>query len=264
MTGMRVRSSDIDISYEVIGKGPDLVLLHPFPAHHGVWMPVAEQLASRYRIILPDLRGHGSSGVGEGAATMQKHCDDLLRVLSDAGVERAIFGGESIGGYILFELWRRHRERVRALALCNTKATADSDEARRTRLKSAEDVIKTGSETFIDSMLPKLLGETTRTNRPDLVAAAKEMMMKATPAGIAAVQRGMAERPDSVPTLRTVDVPTLILTGNEDVIPLSEAELMKAHIPRATLTVMRKAGHYAVFEQPQEALRILRQFLDAV
>ena len=71
------------------------------------------------------------------------------------------------------------------------------------------------------------------------------------------------QRPDSVPTLRTVDVLTLILTGNEDVIPLSEAELMKAHIPRATLTVMRKAGHYAVFEQPQEALRILRQFLDA-
>src|ERR1041384_448654 len=117
MSPMRVRSSDIEISYEVLGKGPDLVLLHPFPAHHGVWMPVAEQLASKYRIILPDLRGHGNSGVGEGAATMEKHVADLLNVLADAKVGRAIFAGESIGGYMLFEFWRRQRERVKALVL---------------------------------------------------------------------------------------------------------------------------------------------------
>ncbi len=261
---MLVRSSDADIHYEVLGRGPDLVLLHPFPAHHGVWMPVAEQLASRYRVILPDLRGHGNSGVGDGPATMHKHAEDLILVLKDVGVDRAIFAGESIGGYILFEFWRRHRERVKALAFCNTKATADSDDARRTRLQSAEDVMKTGAEPFIDSMLPKLLGQTTRTNRPDVVAAAKAMMMKITPAGIAAVQRGMAERPDSVSTLKTIDVPTLVLTGDEDMIPLSEAELMKSNIPRASLKVMRKAGHYAVFEQPEEALRIIRQFIDSV
>src|ERR1051325_6511076 len=98
---MQVRSGDIDIYYEVLGSGPDLVLLHPFPAHHCVWMPVAEQLASKYRVILPDLRGHGQSGAGEGVATMEKHVNDLLRVLADANVGRAIFAGESIGGYIL-------------------------------------------------------------------------------------------------------------------------------------------------------------------
>ena len=264
MAGMLVRSSDVDISYEVIGRGPDLVLLHPFPAHHGVWMPVAEQLALRYRVIVPDLRGHGNSGVGEGVATMQKHCDDLLRVLADAGVERAIFAGESIGGYILFEFWRRHRERVKSLALCNTKATADSDEARRARLQSAEEVMKHGVEPFIESMLPKLLGETTRTNRPDIVAAAKAMMMKITPAGIATVQRGMAERPDSVPTLPTIDVPVLLLAADEDSIPLVEAELMRSHVAGATLTVLPRAGHYAVFEQPREVVRVLRQFLDHI
>ena len=264
MARMLVRSSDIDVSYEVLGRGPNLVLLHPFPAHHGVWMPVAEQLALRYRVILPDLRGHGNSGVGEGAATMEKHVADLVRVLADAEVDRAIFAGESIGGYILFEFWRRHRDRVKALAFCNTKATADSDEARRNRLQSAEDVMKHGVESFVDSMLPKLLGETTRTNRPDVVAAAKAMMMKITAAGVAAVQRGMAERPDSVPTLRTINVPVLLLAAEEDSIPVAEAELMKSHIPKATLKVMPKAGHYAVFERPDEALRILRQFLDSV
>jgi len=261
---MQVRSSDAEIFYEVLGSGPDLVLLHPFPAHHGVWKPVAEQLATRYRVILPDLRGHGNSGVGEGAATMEKHVNDLLRVCADANVGRAIFAGESIGGYILFDFWRRERERVRTLALCNTKATADSDEARRGRLQSAEDVLKFGVEPFVNSMLPKLLGETTRTNRPDVAAAARAMMMKITPAGVTAVQRGMAERPDSVPTLRTINVPTLIITGDEDLIPLSEHELLQAHIPGATLRVIPKAGHYAVFERPEEAFRLLRQFLDGL
>ena len=261
---MQVRSGDIDIYYEVIGSGPDLVLLHPFPAHHGVWMPVAEQLASKYRVILPDLRGHGQSGVGEGVATMEKHVNDLLRVLADAKVGRAIFAGESIGGYILFEFWRREHECVRALALCNTKATADSDDARRARLQSAEEVLKRGVEPFVESMLPKLLGETTRTNRPDITAAARAMMMKIMPAGVAAVQRGMAERPDSVPTLRTIDVPTLVFTGDEDMIPLSEAQLMQSHIAGAELRVVPKAGHYAVFERPEDAFRVLRQFLDAV
>ena len=259
---MRVRSSDIEISYEVLGKGPDLVLLHPFPAHHGVWMPVAEQLASKYRIILPDLRGHGNSGVGEGAATMEKHVADLLNVLADAKVGRAIFAGESIGGYMLFEFWRRQRERVKALVLCNTKATADTDEARRSRLQSAEDVLKKGVEQFVDTMLPKLLGETTRFNRPDVAAAARAMMLTITSAGVAAVQRGMAERPDSIPTLDTINVPTLLLAAGEDSIPMAEAELMKEHIRGASLRVIAKAGHYAVFERPEEALRLLRHFLD--
>ena len=260
---MLVRSSDIDISYEVLGQGPDLVLLHPFPAHHGVWMPVAEQLASKYRVILPDLRGHGASGVGEGAATMEKHAEDLARVLADAQVGKAIFAGESIGGYILFEFWRRHRDRVKALILANTKATVDTADARKARLQSAEDVMKKGVEAFIDTMLPKLLGETTRFNRPDVAAAAKAMMMKITAAGVAAVQRGMAERPDSMSTLGMIDVPTLIISAGEDSIPQSEAELMKQHIRGAALRVIAKAGHYAVFERPEEALRLIRPFLDA-
>jgi pimeloyl-ACP methyl ester carboxylesterase len=264
MSGMFVRSSGIDIYYEVLGSGPDLVLLHPFPAHHGVWTPVAEQLALKYRVVLPDLRGHGQSGVGEGAATMEQHAGDLLRVLDDANVGPAIFAGESIGGYILFEFWRRAHERVRALILCNTKATADSEDARRARLQSADEVLKTGVGPFVDSMLPKLLGETTRTNRPDVAAAAKAMMLKITAPGVAAVQRGMAERPDSVATMATIHVPTLLIAGEEDSIPLSEAQLMKDRIAGASLKVIAKAGHYAVFEQSGEALRLMRQFLDGL
>ena len=261
---MRVRSSDTDISYEVTGRGQDVVLLHPFPANRGVWKPAAALLESRYRLILPDLRGHGESGVGEGPATMEKHVADVARVMDDAGIRKAVVAGESIGGYILFELWRRMRERVSAMILCNTKAGADNEEARANRLRSAEDVEQHGVEPFIESMIPKLLGESTRNNRPDLVEAARRMMMKTSPAGIAAVQRGMAARPDSTPTLATINVPVLIVTGDEDVLTgIAEAELMQRNIPGSTLKLVARAGHYAVFEQHEEVGRLIRQFLDS-
>lgn len=261
---MRVRSFDTEISYHVNGQGPDVVLLHPFPANGRVWAGVAERLAPRYRLIVPDLRGHGESGVGDGPASMEKHAADLERVIDQAGVRKAIFAGESIGGYILFEFWRRNRERVSGLVLCNTKAGADTEEARANRLRSADEVEKHGVEAFIESMIPKLLGETTRTGRPGLVDAARAMMRKMTPEGVAAVQRGMAVRPDSVSTLGTIDVPTLIITGAEDVLTgTGEAELMQRHIGGSSMKVIPRAGHYAVFEQAEEAAGLMRQFLDA-
>ena len=242
-----------------------MVQLHPFPANHGVWTPAGMLLQSRYRLVMPDLRGHGESGVGEGPATMEKHAADIMRVIDDAGIRTAVFAGESIGGYILFEFWRRHRERVSALILCNTKAGADNEEGRATRLKSAEDVEKRGVEPFIESMIPKLLGESTRTNRPDLLETARAMMMKTTPAGVAAVQRGMAARPDSTPTLATIAVPTLLITGDEDALTgVAEAEVMQRNIRGSTMKVIAKAGHYAVFEQHEEAARLIRQFLDGL
>ncbi len=228
-------------------------------------MPVADALEARYRLVLPDLRGHGDSGVGDGAATMEKHAADIVRVIDELGIRKAVFAGESIGGYILFEFWRSFRDRVSALILCNTKAGADNEEARANRMRSAEEVEKNGVEPFVQTMLPKLLAQTTRTNRPDLLERARTMMMKMTPAGIAAVQRGMAARPDSVPTLATIDVPTLLITGDEDTAtgPV-EAELMHRHLRGSEMKVVAKAGHYAVFEQHEEAARLVRTFLERI
>src|SRR5882672_5054612 len=123
-----IKSDDAEITYQVMGQGPPIVLLHPFPVNHELWLPAAQALVSRYRVILPDLRGHGASGVGEGPATMEKHAADLARVMDRAEVGRAVMAGISIGGYVLFEFWRRFRGRVAGLALCNTKAQADSAE----------------------------------------------------------------------------------------------------------------------------------------
>jgi 3-oxoadipate enol-lactonase len=149
---------------------------------------------------------------------MDKHAADIARLCDQAGIGKAVFAGISIGGYVLFEFWRRFRDRVHALILCDTRASADNEQGRANRLKSADDVEQRGPISFIDSMIPKLLGESTRRTRPDLVESARKMMLQMSVAGIAAVQRGMAARPDSTATLASIKVPTLIVVGAEDVL----------------------------------------------
>src|SRR5260370_1290483 len=240
----RIKSGDAEIVYWTLGDGPPVVLLHPFPVNHEFWLPVAEALRTRYRVILPDLRGHGESGIGEGPATMEKHAADIARVMDDADVGRAPLVGVSIGGYALFEFWRKYRGRVAALGLCNTKAPADTSDARAGRLQAANDVLARGAEPFFESMIPKVLAKTTREMRPDLVDGALRMMRQMSPEDVAQVQRGMAARPDSVETLKTINVPTLLVTGHEDVMTgVNEAKLMRQHINSSQLRVIPKAGH---------------------
>ncbi len=260
-----LHSDDAEIFYEIRGSGPPVILLHPFPCHREFWNPVAAALDSRYRLILPDLRGHGDSEIGEGPALMQKHASDSARVLDAAGIGKAAFVGCSIGGYILFEFWRRFRARMASLALCDTRPQADSSEARANRLKAADAVLEQGTEPFIETMIPKLMGRTTLAARPDLVEGARAMMRKMSAEDISQVQRGMAERPDSVADLKTINVPTLIVIGEEDVLStVADGELMSQNIAGSQLKVIPKAGHYSPWEQPDAVGTVLRQFLDYV
>lgn len=262
---MQVRSNDAEIIYSTQGDGPAVVLLHPFPLNHRFWLPVAERLSPQYKLIVPDLRGLGDSAPGDGPATMEKHAEDLRRLCDDARVGQAVFVGVSIGGYILFEFWRRFRERVTALGFCNTRAGADTEEGRKGRLESAKQIEQRGTELFIEGLLPKLMGETTRRNRPDIVGEARKMALATTGKGLIANQLGMAARPDSIPILATIDVPTLCVGGSED-IPAPTAEIERIHqgIRGSRLRVIQQAGHFAALERPEEFAEILREFLMGV
>jgi 3-oxoadipate enol-lactonase len=221
-------------------------------------------LATRYLVVLPDLRGHGDSDAGEGPVTMPKLADDLDRLCRELDITRAIFVGVSIGGYTLFEFLRRYRDRVAALVLANTRAAAETPEGRAARLQIADNVEREGTAAFVDDLLRKLFSKTTVTNRPDIVDAARAMAKKMSPADVAQVQRGMADRPDSVPTLAAISVPTLVIAGEDDSIPLSELELMHQRIAGSQFRVIPKAGHYAAMEQRAEFARLLRTFFDTL
>src|SRR5208337_846949 len=198
-------------------------------------------------------------------ALMQKHARDIAGVLDAAGIGKAAFVGCSIGGYILFEFWRRFRARMISLALCDTRPQADNAEARANRLKAADAVLEQGTEPFIETMIPKLMGRTMVATRPDLVDGARAMMRKMSAEDISQVQRGMAERPDSVADLKTINIPTLIAIGEEDVLStVADGELMRQNIAGSQLKVIPKAGHYSPWEQPLAVGEILRRFLDYV
>ncbi len=202
-----LRSDDAVLNYEVSGAGPDLVLLHPFPLNHHFWDQLLPSLSQHYRVLAPDLRGHGHSDLGDGVASIEKHANDLLRLCDTEQISQAIFVGVSIGGYVLFEFWRQHPERFAGLVLSNTRAGADDDEGRANRLRIADQVLRDGTSAFVEDMLGKLLGSTTWSERPQVIEAARRMMQAMSPEDIASIQRGMAARPDSTGTLSTIHVP---------------------------------------------------------
>ena len=259
-----LRSGDAQLFYETTGSGPDVVLLHPFPLNHHFWDAIVPQLSTRYRVVLPDLRAHGDSDAGDGPVSMTKLADDLDRLCRELDITRAIFVGVSIGGYALFEFMRRNRERVAALVLANTRAGAETPEGRAVRLQIAETVGREGTAAFIDDLFQRLFSKTTVANRPDIVEAARAMAKRMSPGDIAQVQRGMADRGDSIPTLAAIKVPTLVVAGEDDSVPLSELELMHQRIAGSQYRVIPKAGHYAAMEQPAEFGRLLRTFFDAL
>lgn len=260
---MILKSDDAELFYEIRGEGPDVVMLHPYPSDHSFWTPMAQHLESRFRLVLPDLRGLGRSGVGDGAVTMTKLAEDLLRLCDALKIGRASFAGCSVGGYVLFEFWRRSRERVKSLVLMDTRAGLDTDEGRAGRLKNAEETLQKGPEWAIEQMMPKLLAPVTASSRLNVVDRAKATMRQGGAAGMAAMQRAMAARSDSTETLSAIAVPTLVLGGEDDApAPVSELEKMSRGIRGAELKIVGKAGHFAAFEQPDDVGRMVREFLE--
>jgi pimeloyl-ACP methyl ester carboxylesterase len=255
--------------YTTLGGGPAVVLLHPTPVDHRFWLAAAEILAGKYRVILPDLRGHGQSELGEGPITVEKLAADAGRLLDHLEMGRAFFGGCSIGGYTLFEIWRTMPARVEAFAFCCSKAQADTEAARAKREETIAKVRERGTAEFIESNLETLIGSGARRRWPEKVAEAREMMQAVPVESIVAVQQGLAARPDSVVTARTMRIPCCVIAGGED--PGStpaDMRLLAEQIRNggygAEYSEIPDAGHYAPFEQPELVARILGRFFESV
>lgn len=266
--GIEVAYEDAGVSASAEARSPrawPVVLLHGFPFNRSLWRGQVESLSASRRVFAPDLRGHGETSVAEGPATMEEMAEDLAALLDELKVERAVVGGLSMGGYVALAFMRAHPERVGALVLADTRAQADSDDARRTREETARRALSEGMGPIADAMLPKLLAPATRERRPDLVARVREMILGTKPEGAAAALRGMAVRRDQTDLLETINVPTLIVVGSEDAItPPSDSEAMSAKIGGARLVKIEGAGHVSNVERPGEFDRALAEFLDGL
>jgi 3-oxoadipate enol-lactonase len=260
MTKARIAGGDI--AYETDGRGAALLLLHAFPLGLVMWEPQARAFASSHQVIRFDARGFGGSPSGDGLLTMERIADDAVALLDHLGVSRAIVCGLSMGGYAAFALVRRHPDRLKALVLADTRAGADGDAARSARAAQADKVRKEGSAAIADAVLPKLVGETTHTQRPEILARLRETIAANPPRGIADALAGLAARADSTPTLREIRVPTLVVCGAEDVLtPLAESEALVRGIAGSRLEVIPAAGHLSSVENPDAFNAALGKFL---
>jgi pimeloyl-ACP methyl ester carboxylesterase len=254
----------VEIGYDDVGVGMPVAFVHGFPHNRTLWAPQVGALVDRARCIAPDLRGFGESSK-HGPFTIDQFADDLAMLLGELGIERAVIVGLSMGGYIALAFWRRHRSLVRALVLADTRAGADSEDTRAKRLALIETARTRGSGAVADAQITGMVGKTTRENRPALIDSVHRMLESAPVDGIVGALEAMMSRLDSTSTLATIDVPTLVVVGDEDVLtPVKEAEILHEGIRGSRLEVIVRAGHVSNLERPAAFNHVLSEFLAAL
>ena len=260
-----IRVDDIQLAYTDAGLGLPVVLLHGYPFNRTLWNEQVGALSNSYRVITPDLRGHGESDASPAAATMNRMAQDVAALLDHLEIHRAVVGGLSMGGYVALAFYKQFPSRVRALVLADTRAQADTEEGKQTRHQQAEKALAEGMAGIADSMLPKLLTPDTVSKRPEVVKRVRDMMLKTKPEGAAGALLGMAERDDQTSLLSQISCPTLILVGQEDQItPVKDSEKMHREIAGSRLVVIENAAHVSNLERTEqfneELTRFLKQF----
>ncbi|MDR3774053.1 MAG: alpha/beta fold hydrolase [Terracidiphilus sp.] len=272
MTGW-YESDGARLSYRDAGSGPPLVFLHPTPLDHDYWRPLLDDLAGT-RAIVPDLRGHGRSQLGQNlpvggfarapsasVLTIGQLAADVVALLDHLGIPTAVFVGCSIGGYVLLELWRRIPQRMQGLAFICSKPQPDAEAGLAKRAANIEQIKAGGTSGLFDAMAQTLTGSTARRRHPKLVAELRARMTLTAEAAVA-VQAGLALRPDSVPTVATVTAPLLAIAGGEDpVVTPAEMEAFHAAPGGCEFHPLPDAGHFAAYEQPHKIAALMAEWL---
>lgn len=260
---------DIELAYEERGKaggnsGEPVLFVHGFPHDRSLWNAQLAALSARSRCIAVDLRGFGESSV-QPPYSMDQWADDLAALLDRLRIDRVVFCGLSMGGYVAFSFWRRHPDRVRALILMDTRAEADSPEGAQRRKDLIAQVEERGSAAAADALIVGMLGKSTREKCPEIVDEIHGMLESAPAEGVIGALGALMSRPDSLATLQTIDVPTLILVGDEDALtPPAVAEVMAAGIRGSRLFVVERAGHLSNVERPAAVNHLISEFLSSL
>lgn len=256
-------ANTVTLNYSSAGQGTPVVLLHGFPLSGAIWLKQQQELRDRYRLIVPDLRGHGRSPAPMGVYKMDLLARDVLTLLDSLLIEKAVVLGHSMGGYVTLAAWKLAPARFLALGLIDSQAGADSEEGRLARQKLAEKVAAEGSKVMVEAMLPKLFAAKLPADER-IIEQVRNVILNTSREGIIGSLQGMAARPDSSGLLPTLNIPVLILTGDQDqIIPAEKAKAMASAIKTATLTVVANAGHMPMLEQPVATTAAIRNFLNA-
>ena len=253
---------DVQLAYDSAGQGSPVIFVHGYPFNRSLWTDQVDALSNRYRVITVDLRGFGESSSSGSPATMSRMAQDIATLMDKLEIFQATFAGLSMGGYVLLAFYKQFPNRVSALVLADTRASADNDEGKKVRAQQAETILAEGMAGTADAMLQKLLTPETVAKRADIVKRVRDMMVKTKPEGAAAALMGMASREDQTGLLSQINCPTLILVGRSDPItPIADSELMHHEIKNSKLIVIENAAHVSNIEQVNIFNSELKKFL---
>jgi 3-oxoadipate enol-lactonase len=257
-----IQIDDTKIAFDDFGSGRPLVLIHGYPFNRTLWNDQVASLSDSFRVITIDLRGFGESDASESPATMSRMAQDVARLLDNLEISTATIGGLSMGGYVVLSFYKQFASRVDALVLADTRAQADTEEGKQTRVQQRDKILAEGMAGIAAAMLPKLLTAVTVRERAEVVKRVRDLMVKTKPSGAAAALMGMADREDQTALLSQIAVPTLILVGREDSItPVQDSELMHDKIDGSKLVILENAAHVSNIEQADLFNAALGSFL---
>ncbi len=232
---------------------PVLVLVHAFPLGAQMWEPQFRGAFHGWRILAPDLRGFGGSTdprAEDVDPTIDDYAEDVAALVREVAGGPVVLGGLSLGGYVAFAMMRRTPTLVRALILADTRAGADTLEGRAARRAMLTVLEHDGPQGVAREMMPRLLGATTREHNPDAEETVRLLIKRQSPHAIRDAVVRMMDRPDSTALLPSLQVPTLVIVGEEDVLtPPAESEAIVAAMPNASLVRIAGAGHLSNLEQ---------------
>lgn len=246
------------------GSGTPVVLLHAFPFNSAMWEPQIESLGDKFRFIAPDLKGFGDSDApeGEGAYSMDGYADEVKALVDELDLDRFVLAGLSMGGYIALAYMRKHADGVTGLVLADTRAEADPPEGKEKRSNQQKQVLQDGTAGLIETLTGALLAESTRANKADVVKKVQAAMENPA-AGFIGALEAMKNRIDSTESLARINVPTLVIVGeNDGVTPPDAARNLHEHIGGSQLVVIPDAGHISNMEVPEAFNGAVAEFLN--
>jgi pimeloyl-ACP methyl ester carboxylesterase len=249
------------LSFNEIGTGKPIMLIHAFPLSNEMWKAQAEILADNgFHVILPNLPGFGKDD-STNFYSLEEMAKSIAELLNSLKVEKIILGGLSLGGYVLFNLFRFAPEIFSALILCDTTFSGDTSDKQNSRYELISKIEQVGSAALVENMLPNLISDDTKQNNSALVEKLEEIFINVSPLSATNALRSMAERRDNSDILGQISVPTLLIFGEFDkVTNLETAQLMNQMISGSELVVIKEAGHYSNLEQPGQFNQALLNF----
>lgn len=251
----------IHLAYDDLGQGQPLVFIHGHPFNRSMWDRQVDFFATNHRLILPDLRGYGESETSFPRVMLDEMALDIIHLLDELDIDKAVFVGLSMGGQIVLDCYRLFPQRCNALVIVDSDARGETSESAARRLELAESILADGMIKHTDETIHKYIAKASL-NNPAVYQPLYKMMSTTKAEGAAAAHRGRADRRDHTRLLPTMTIPALIVVGSEDFFtPLPVARLMSDNIPGAQLVCIEGAGHLPNMEAPAEFNEALDAFL---